>query len=308
MRNLWMLYDLWHATTGESLAAKTPHTRASMLSFIHQTLPTLDRVAPTGDQSRDSTASFFDYHRNYLQELVALYPHDALAPRAQGLLAASSVPAMADSFMAADDFLYDQPDVGSRPLDGLGPTYYAPGIGELYTRSGWDSHATWINLIAGPYTEAHAHQDQGALMIYKDGWLAYDAVIDSHSGLTQETTAHGLVRITSGGQPVRQIGSGYGAGALEPTTQDVDCIAGEQHVSGAVAPFRRHALDQPDVAVVEDQSGQVVHADPHVHGPMLHIAKRPLHIAQVGGTLAPAGQQDNGKFRRFRGILSTSRP
>jgi hypothetical protein len=30
-------------------------------------------------------------------------------------------------------------------------------------------------------------------------------VIDSHSGLTQETTAHGLVRIDSGGQPVRQI-------------------------------------------------------------------------------------------------------
>src|SRR5207249_4996064 len=27
----------------------------------------------------------------------------------------------------------------------------------------------------------------------------------SHSGLTQETTAHGLVRITSAGQPVRQI-------------------------------------------------------------------------------------------------------
>jgi hypothetical protein len=42
-------------------------------------------------------------------------------------------------------------------------------------------------------------------MIYKDGWLAFDAVINSHSGLTQETTAHGLVRISSGGQPVTQI-------------------------------------------------------------------------------------------------------
>ena len=42
-------------------------------------------------------------------------------------------------------------------------------------------------------------------MLYKDGWLAYDAVVDSHSGLPQETTAHGLVRIDSGGAPVRQI-------------------------------------------------------------------------------------------------------
>src|SRR5262249_6441871 len=85
-------------------------------------------------------------------------------------------------------------------------SYYASGIGELYMRSGWDSHATWVNLIAGPYTQSHAHQDQGSLLVYKDGWLAWDAVIDSHSGLTQETTAHGLVRIDSGGSPVRQVG------------------------------------------------------------------------------------------------------
>jgi hypothetical protein len=42
-------------------------------------------------------------------------------------------------------------------------------------------------------------------MIYKDGWLAYDAVVDSHSGLTQATTAHSLVRIDEGGAPVTQV-------------------------------------------------------------------------------------------------------
>src|SRR5262249_32492213 len=67
MRDLFFLYDLWAATTGETIADKTPHTRASMLALMHQTVPTLDRIAPTGDQSRDATAMFFDYHRNYLQ-------------------------------------------------------------------------------------------------------------------------------------------------------------------------------------------------------------------------------------------------
>jgi hypothetical protein len=42
-------------------------------------------------------------------------------------------------------------------------------------------------------------------MIYKGGWLAYDANVDSHSGLNQDTTAHSLVRIDSGGVPVKQI-------------------------------------------------------------------------------------------------------
>ena len=207
MRRLFELYDLWHATTGETLAVKTSHTRSSMLSMVHQIVPTRDRVAPTGDLSRDSTAAFFDYHRNYLQELIQIFPADALAKRAKSQLVASSVPQMANDFMRAYDFLYDDSMVTAQSADTLNTTYYAPGIGELYTRSGWDAHATWINLIAGPYTQSHAHQDQGSLMIYKDGWLAYDAVVDSHSGLTQETTAHSLVRIDRGGQPVNQIGN-----------------------------------------------------------------------------------------------------
>jgi hypothetical protein len=205
MRRLFELYDIWQATTGEQIALATSHTRKSLLSMMHQLVPTRDRIAPTGDQSRDSTAAFFDYHRNYLQELIQQFPSDALAKRAKTQLAASSVPAMGSGFMLAYDFLYDDASVTAQPVDGLNTTYYASGIGELYTRSGWDTHATWINLIAGPYTEDHAHQDQGSLLIYKDGWLGYDSVIDSHSGLTQDTTAHSLVRITSGGVPVRQV-------------------------------------------------------------------------------------------------------
>jgi len=203
-RDVFELYDLWEASTGERIADLTPHTRASMLSMIHQIVPTLDRIAPTGDQSRDSTAKFFDYHRSYLQDLISLYPMDPVAPRAQALLASSSLPQMQYEFNFASDFLYANRDVAATALDGLGTAYYAPGIGEVYARSGWDKKATWINLIAGPYTQSHAHQDQGSLMIYKDGWLAYDVVVDSHSGLPQDTTAHSLVRIVDGGKTVEQ--------------------------------------------------------------------------------------------------------
>jgi hypothetical protein len=197
LRSLFELYDLWQASTNENLATKTPHTRASMLAFMHATLPTLDRVAPTGDQSRDSTASFFDYHRAYLAELIALFPSDPMSGHAKSLLAQSSVPEMDQQFMYAYDFLYDSPTVQLKPLTDVGTVYHAPGTGQLYMRSGWDRHATWVNLIAGPYTQSHAHQDQGALMIFKDGWLSYDAVVESHSGLRQEVAAHSTIRIGS---------------------------------------------------------------------------------------------------------------
>jgi hypothetical protein len=258
MRRLFEIYDLWESTTGESLARRTKHTRASMVSFMHQTLPTLDRVAPTGDQSRDSTASFFDYHRNYLQELIAIFPNDPLAGRAKTLLDDSSVTAMGSGFMVAYDFLYDNTDVTTRALDDLGSTYYATGIGELYTRSGWDKNATWVNLIAGPYTESHAHQDQGSIMIYKGGWLAYDPVIHSKSGLNQETTSHSLVRIDQGGSPVRQVAS--------TTSKLLALHSGEGwvHAAADLTPaYKGHAAVQkihrefvylkPDVVVVFDR-------------------------------------------------------
>ena len=203
-RDLFELYDIWGSSTGERIADLTPHTRASMLSFMHQVVPTLDRFAPTGDQSRDSTASLFDYHRSYLQDLITLYSSDPLAPRAQAMLAASSLPKMANEFMFVNDFLYANSNVQASTLDGMGTAYYASGIGEIYARSSWSKNATWINMIAGPYTQSHAHQDQGSLMIYKEGWLAYDAVVDSHSGLPQQTTAHSLVRIVDGGNTVEQ--------------------------------------------------------------------------------------------------------
>jgi hypothetical protein len=258
MRRLFEIYDLWQSTTGENLATVSPHSRQSLLAMMHQLMPTRDRLAPTGDQSRDSTATFFDYHRNYMQELIQQFPNDTLAKRAKTQLAASSLPTMGSAFMIAFDFLYDNANVTAQPVEGLNPTYYASGIGELYARSSWDSHATWFNLIAGPYTQSHAHQDQGSLMMYKDGWLAYDVVIHSHSGLPQETTAHSLVRIDSGGQPVRQIantisrltalhqGTGYTYAAADLTPA--------YNGNSAVQKSQREILYlQPDVVVVFDR-------------------------------------------------------
>lgn len=203
MMRLFELYDLWQGSTGENIADLTSHTRASLLHMFHAVVPTLDRLAPTGDHSRDSTAALFDYHRHYVQLLAALYPNDRLAPRARYFLSHSSVPTMSQQFMWVYDFLYDGGTTATSIAD-LGRAYYASGPGELYNRSSWDTNATWVNLIAGPYTESHAHQDQGSLMFYKGEWLAYDPNIESHSGIYQEVQAHNLVKIVDGGTAIRQ--------------------------------------------------------------------------------------------------------
>ena len=258
MRRLFELYQLWQSTTGEDLATKTGHTRSSMLAFMHQIVPTLDRVAPTGDHARDATAAFFDYHRDYLQELMMIFPTSPLAQRAQALLAGSSVPAMTSAFMLAYDFIDDTSAIQPLALDGLNTTYHARGIGEIYSRSGWDKGATWINLIAGPYTESHAHQDQGSLMLYRGGWLAYDANVQSRSGLSQTPASHSLVRIDRAGTPVRQVavttstlaalhqGSGYTHMAADLTPA--------YNGSSAVQKVQRELVYlQPNIVVVYDR-------------------------------------------------------
>ncbi len=203
-RGLFHLYDLWHATTGEKLQARTKHARQSLRSAMHQVVPTLDRIVPTGDQPRDHEALFFDYQRNHLQELIDLYPNDVVAGRAKSLLAATNLPQMSRPEMLVYDFLYDNDGVTAQPLAQMPTDYYASGIGQLYSRSGWDKAATYVNLTAGAYTESHAHQEQGALMIFKGEWLSGDGVFASSNGIIQETTSHSLVRVDNGSTPVKQ--------------------------------------------------------------------------------------------------------
>ena len=158
--------------------------------------------------------------------------------------------------MYAYDFLY--PGVAPGALAGLGTAYHATGTGQLYARSGWDEAATWVNLIAGPYTQSHAHQDQGSLMIYKGGWLAYDPNVDSRSGLHQEADAHSLVRIVDGDDAIAQRAG---------TTSKLVALhrgAGWLHAAADVTPaYRGHAKVQkverelvfvePDAFVVYDR-------------------------------------------------------
>jgi hypothetical protein len=258
MRHLFHLYDLWHATTGEKLQAKTKHARQSMRAFMHQMMPTLDRFAPTGDQPRDMTATFFDYQRHYLQELVAMYPNDALAPRAKAMLDASTLPVMARAELLVYDFLYPMDDVTAEPLAGLGTSYYASGIGHVYSRSSWERDATWVNLIGGAYTQSHAHQDQGSLLIYKDGWLAYDAVINSQNGIIQETGSHSLVRIDNATGPIKQhvgttsqtVALHAGAGWLHAA---VDVTAAYKNNASIAKVQREMVYLQPNVIVVYDR-------------------------------------------------------
>jgi hypothetical protein len=213
-RGLYRLYDLWEQTTGQRIADLTPHARESMAFMLHQIVPTYDRTAPVGDHARESTSALFDYDRDYANALEWLYPGDPMAARLAAVFAASSVPSMSQGFMRFSDFIYANPGLTPVAPDDVYPLYRAAGTGNLYLRSGWTRDATWAHFMCGPYTESHAHQDQGSFLIYKRGWLAYDQNINSHSGIVQETTVHNLVRVEQGSTIVSQKVGAAGSSKL----------------------------------------------------------------------------------------------
>ena len=57
---LFMLYRVWHDATGTDVGNANAHLRDSIYWWIHATVPTLDRVAPIGDQSRVSEPVIYD--------------------------------------------------------------------------------------------------------------------------------------------------------------------------------------------------------------------------------------------------------
>lgn len=261
MAELFRLYDMWQATTGERLADKTTQARSSMTWMMHATVPTLDRIAPIGDHARDQTAALFDYHRAYLEALTGLYPNDALSRVVKDYLATCSVKEMGQGFMRYSDFLYDNPALTRKPLADLARTYHAKGTGYVFARSGWTADATWLEFTAGPYTESHAHHDQGQLLVYKRQWLAYDGNIDSSSGIVQDENVHNIVGLSRGGSTVA-MQEGQGPATLKALRDDAELthMAGDLRpaypASAGVAKNEREVVFlKPNVIVVFDRVG-----------------------------------------------------
>ena len=206
LRRLFKLYFWWEKSTGVSIANQTPHTLATMFWFTHSVMPSLDKIVPTGDHSRDQTAEFYDYHRDLLQNLISIYPNEPISGVAKQLLASSNVPRIQYSATYWSDFINEWPSVTTRPLSTINTAYFGTGSGNFYSRSSWEKNGVFVHMMAGPYDQSHAHRDQGSFLLNSAGtWLFDDANRRSHSGIELDEEMHNLVRFSSGGNTVRQV-------------------------------------------------------------------------------------------------------
>ena len=203
---LFGLYRLWKDSTGEDLAAASTHARDSIPYWVHATVPTLDRFAPIGDQSRNSVPELFDYHRRLVLEARQLTTDEEARAMASWWLDNISVPRMTQGFNSRYDLL--PAGTGGTPPSAL--VYLAEGAGHLFARSDWGKDAMWMSFVAGPYNESHAHQEQGGFTLFARDWLAVTENIWSHSGIQQGTPVHNVVRFERADPDARQCAAPRG--------------------------------------------------------------------------------------------------
>lgn len=227
---LFELYRMWKDATGIDLANANPHATNTIKWWVHATVPTRTHFAPLGDQSRNSVPEIYDYHRRLILEARHL-TNDATAQRiASWWLNGIPVQQMGQGA----NFRYDLLPAGSNGAPPAELYYHGAGTGHLFARTGWDAAAMWLSYVAGPYTESHAHQDQGAFTLYANDWLAVTENIWTRSGIQQGTEVHNMLRFERSNTSVQQCGSPANDRIVhqcEPTTSTMTVTPG---VNGAL--------------------------------------------------------------------------
>lgn len=198
---LFHLYKVWKDSTGQDIANASTHMTDSIRYWVHATVPTRERFAPIGDQARDSSASLYDYHRRLVLEAMELSTNQNDKNLASWWLNHISISQMTGAFNFRHD-LYPAGSSGALPSEPL--IHHATGTGHLFARTSWNTDATWVSFIAGPFTESHAAQDQGSIEIYKNQWLAVRPNILGHSGIVQDVNYQNNLRFEQNGSIVRQ--------------------------------------------------------------------------------------------------------
>lgn len=210
---LFSLYRIWRDATGMDLANASSHASDSIPYWIHATVPTMDRFAPIGDQARSSVPDLYDYHRRLVLEARSVNTNPVIQNQATWWLNNISIARMGSGF----NYRYDLLPAGTTATPPTDLVYHARGTGHLFARTGWTRDAMWLAIVAGPYNESHAHQDQGSFTLFSGDWLAVTANIWSHSGINQGTDVHNLVRFVRNGTVARQCESTTRASTLTVT-------------------------------------------------------------------------------------------
>jgi hypothetical protein len=199
-KNLFEIYGIWAASTGNDIQSTNSHCVNSILYWVHATAPGGHFFAPIGDQARVSNAPVYDYNRILINEAVKLNASSANAPYGRWWTR-NWYPVMQSNF----NYVYDIVEASGVASQPTVTSYFAAGAGHYFARSNWTAAASFLDFTCGTYNESHGHQNHGAFDFWgTGGWLAVTENTLTHSGIQQTTDFHNMLRFEQAGVVVKQ--------------------------------------------------------------------------------------------------------
>lgn len=228
MAVLFDAYRIWRDSGQTNFANANSHLANTIRSWVHGTVPTLDRFAPIGDQARVSEPVIYDYQRGLV--MLANYLATDPVAKAEANYWLSNITHQHEDIYRQNYFddLYPYANSSTPPSTKV---FRSPEVGSVFARTSWAADATWLYVMMGKYDQSHAHQEQGGFTLFgKGNWLAVTNNIWSHSGIEQQTRDKNVIRFHRGNTIIPQV-SGHQA-IVNVSNYTQNDLTGEMHIVG----------------------------------------------------------------------------
>jgi len=170
--------------------------------LIYATLPDRKYLLPNGDWARESTGLIWDQHRT-VSDLISTYSDKKTARQIACYWGRETYPSSDfHNFYVWRPFLFynnEEQILDYKTVAPFNHKYWtftdSSGTGQFLQRTDWSSSATWVSFRAGGMFGDHAHNGNGHVEIWENGWLVIDDNILSSSGTLIPDYAHNMVQI-----------------------------------------------------------------------------------------------------------------
>lgn len=200
-RTVFEFMAAWRDSGYQVPASVMRHARDSVAYWCHATQPGRNRYSPIGDLARESMPYLMEYHVELVMR-AAWLAGDTATKQLAGHWARNVVRTPSNNRTWARRNALFAPAAGGGDPAAL--VYHAEGVGNLFARTDWSSDAVAVTVVAGPFDQSHAAQEQGGFTYWNKGFAAVTANIFTRSGINQEIPSRNVLRFSRAGSTIGQ--------------------------------------------------------------------------------------------------------
>jgi hypothetical protein len=197
--------------------SQTDYEEEAQKFLIYATLPNKANLLPEGDWSRESSGEIWDMNR-YLADLTSTFSNDLTTRRVARFYGLEVMPQNKWQIPAYwwNQFLFSNQEI--QPLDYKTVAPFTTlnyvftdtsGTGQHIQRNNWLTNGQWMSFRAGGHYGDHAHDGQGHINLWENGWLLIDRNAINSSGIEAQDDYSNAFQFYGNNKQIKYATRGY---------------------------------------------------------------------------------------------------